>query len=286
MQYVDFFGHKVSKLICGDNPFNGHSYITDYVPGKEMVDYHTEDKILEAMHRMEELGINTMLPLSDPYIIRVLQHYRNNGGKMNFIFQIYCPMMFDGSFEVNMRLMNSVDPIGVYIPGSTVDVNFEEGNIDEIHRITNKIRQHMDCKLGLGTHHPEVVDYSEKEGWDHDFYVTCMYNFRRGRMGEKSGFLTGKSKDGIQFVESDRELMLNSLKGIEKPVLAFKIFGGGNLLCGKEEAERRAQLREIYDTVFGTLKPDDFAAIGIFQKYHDQLGEDVSVFNEWAEAQK
>ena len=26
MQYVDFYGHKVSKLICGDNPFNGHTY--------------------------------------------------------------------------------------------------------------------------------------------------------------------------------------------------------------------------------------------------------------------
>jgi len=145
MQYVDFFGHKVSKLICGDNPFNGHSYITDYIPGKEMVDYHTEDKILEAMHRMEELGINTMLPLSDPYIIRILQHYRNNGGKMNFIFQIYCPMMFGESFDVNMRLMNTVEPIGVYIPGSTVDVNCEEENFEKIHHITKKIREHMDC---------------------------------------------------------------------------------------------------------------------------------------------
>jgi len=286
MQYVDFFGHKVSKLICGDNPFNGHSYITDYIPGKEMVDYHTEDKILEAMHRMEELGINTMLPLSDPYIIRILQHYRNNGGKMNFIFQIYCPMMFGESFDVNMRLMNTVEPIGVYIPGSTVDVNCEEENFEKIHHITKKIREHMDCKVGLGTHHPEVIDYSEKEGWDHDFYVACMYNFRRGRIGEKSGFITGKSKSGIQFVESDRELMLNSLKNVKKPVVAFKIYGGGKLLCGKEEPERREILHDIYDTVFTTLKPDDFAAIGIFQKYHDQLGENVSVFNEWAEAQK
>lgn len=28
MNTVDFFGHQVSKLIVGDNPISGHSYIT------------------------------------------------------------------------------------------------------------------------------------------------------------------------------------------------------------------------------------------------------------------
>lgn len=286
MEYVDFFGHKVSKLICGDNPFNGHSYIPEHVPGEEMVAYHTEEKILEAMHKMEELGINTMLPLSEPYIIRILQHYRNNGGKMNFIFQMYAPMMIGESFEVNMRMMESVDPIGVYIPGSTVDWRYERGEIEEIHLIAKTVREHMNVKLGFGTHHPEVMEYSVENGWDHDFMVACMYDFRRGQLREKSGFLTGKSKSGIQFVESDRELALNALKKVEKPVIAFKLFGGGNLLCDKNEEERRVQLKEIYDTVFSSLKPNDFGAIGVFQKYHDQLTENVSAFNEWAESKK
>ncbi len=283
MKYVDFYGHKVSKLICGDIPFNGHSYITDYISGKELVDFHTEDKILEAYHKMEEMGINTILPLSDPYILRILKHYRNNGGKMNFIFQLYCPMLYDVSFDVNIRLMNELEPIGVYTPGSTIDVNFEEGNFEEIERITKKLRDNMDCKVGIGTHHPELIEYSLKEGWDYDFYMACLYDFRRGLMGEKSGFITGKSKSSIQFVESDREVMLEALKKVEKPVLAFKLFGGGKLLCGKEEAERKAQLTEIYDTVFNALKPDDIGVIGVFQKYHDQIAEDISVFNEWAE---
>ena len=54
MKYIDFYGHKVSKLIVGDNPFNGHSYITAYIPEKEMVEYYTEDKILEAIQAIEE----------------------------------------------------------------------------------------------------------------------------------------------------------------------------------------------------------------------------------------
>ena len=42
MNYVDFYGHKISKLIVGDNPFTGHSYIPDFVPGSEMVEYCTD----------------------------------------------------------------------------------------------------------------------------------------------------------------------------------------------------------------------------------------------------
>ena len=36
MNTVNFFGHQVTKLIVGDNPFNGHSYIEDKIPGSEM----------------------------------------------------------------------------------------------------------------------------------------------------------------------------------------------------------------------------------------------------------
>ena len=36
MKYVNFFGHKISKMIVGDNPFNGWSYIPKIVPGSYM----------------------------------------------------------------------------------------------------------------------------------------------------------------------------------------------------------------------------------------------------------
>lgn len=31
MNTVNFFGHQVTKLIIGDNPMNGHSYIEDVI---------------------------------------------------------------------------------------------------------------------------------------------------------------------------------------------------------------------------------------------------------------
>ena len=283
MEYVDFLGHKVSKLIVGDNPFNGHSYITAFVPRQEMLDYHTEEKILDAMHQMEELGINTMLPLADPYIIRILQHYRAEGGKMNFIFQTYAPMMECATTaEISLRQMLSVDPIGVYISGTYTDLRYETGALGEMHDMIALLRK-GGIPLGIGTHHPEVITLAEGENWDVDFYMACMYNLRRGREGEESGFITGKNKSNIGAIyPSDRALMLDALRPAKKPIIAFKIFAGGQMLVEKTEEERRRLIKDTYKTVFGAMKPNDIAVMGVFQKHHDQLAEDVSVFNEWA----
>lgn len=287
MKYVDFFGNKVSKLIVGDNPFNGHSYITEYVSKDEMINYHTEDKILEAIYKMEELGVNTMLPLADPYIIRILQHYRSNGGKMNFIFQTYSPMMMSlETASVSMNMMMSVDPIGVYLSGTYTDLCLETNTMPNLYEMLKHLRT-FDIKLGLGTHYPEIIEQSERENWDIDFYMACMYNLRRGREGEQSGFITGKNKSLIrQIIPGDRDVMLSTLDNVKKPIIAFKIFAGGQMLVEREEADRRERIKDTYNTIFNRLKPDDFAVMGVFQKHHDQLTENVSVFNEWAAEQK
>ena len=113
-----------------------------------------------------------------------------------------------------------------------------------------------------------------------------MYNLRRGHEGEESGFLTGKSKSGRVIRPEDRVLHLEVLKKIEKPIIAFKIFAGGQMLVETETEERRALIEDAYNTIFTALKPNDFAAMGIFQRDRDQIEENVSVFDEWAAKQK
>ena len=55
------------------------------------------------------------------------------------------------------------------------------------------------------------------------------------------------------------------------------------MLVEKTPEERKALITDAYDTVFSALKPDDFGVIGVFQKYHDQITEDIAAFDEWAE---
>ena len=54
MNTVNFFGHQVSKLIVGDNPMTGHSYIEDQITGKEMKSWYTAERIKEALYDLNK----------------------------------------------------------------------------------------------------------------------------------------------------------------------------------------------------------------------------------------
>ena len=96
---VDFYGTQITRLILGDNPFTGHSYIEDIHSGEEMKNYYTAEKCVRALFEAEENGINAYMALADPFILRVIRQYRNEGGKMHIMFQSY-PVI---DLEVNIR---------------------------------------------------------------------------------------------------------------------------------------------------------------------------------------
>ena len=135
--------------------------------------------------------------------------------------------------------------------------------------------------VGLGTHYPDMIERCEEEDWGADFYMACLHNARRGREGEQSGFITGKSKQGIKFFPEDRPIMLNTLKQVDKPVIAFKIFAGGQIFINKTEEEVRQTVKDVYEEVFSALKPNDIAAMGVFQRDNDQITQNIKMYEEW-----
>jgi hypothetical protein len=217
-----------------------------------------------------------MLPLADPYMIRILQEYQREGGRMQFIFQPYMPMDQD----VSMRQMMSLNTIGVYHQGTTTDYLYESGQCEKIVAMIEKYHS-MGIPVGLGTHRPDIIETSEREGWNVDFYLACMQNARRGREGERSGFITGKTKAHIVFYPEDRPVMLETLKKVSKPIIAFKLFAGGQMFIGKNEKEKREVIKNVYDEVFTSLKPNDMGAIGVFQRDTDQIKENSELYEEW-----
>ena len=277
MNSVNFFGHEISKLILGDNPFNGHSYIEDKTSGDQMKNFYTAEKILETLFKAEENGMTAMLPLADPFIIRLLSEYERAGGKMKYIFQPYMAMDQNVSMRQMMELHNT---IGIYHQGTTTDMLYETGRVQEM---LDRVEQYhtMGIPVGIGTHRPDVIELSERENWNVDFYLACLQNARKGREGEASGFITGKSKAQLRFYPEDRPVMLDCLKKVEKPVVAFKIFAGGQMFLGKTAEEKRQAIKNAYNEVFTALKPNDLGAIGVFQRDMDELTEDISLYNEW-----
>lgn len=276
MRTCSFFGHEITRLIVGDNPFNGHSYIEDIIPGSEMKEYyHTENRFYEALFEIEKTGINCILPLAMPVVVDILSQYRRDGGKMRIIFQ---PYPAEETAE-NIRRMAAVEPVAVYHQGTTTDYLYESGQTEKI-KETISMYHAMGIPVGLGTHRPDVIELSEEENWDVDFYVACLQNARRGREGAASGFVTGKTKMGLLFYPEDRPVMLELIKKVQKPCIAYKIFAGGQMFMHKTEDRIRGIIKEAYREVFSAVKPNDLAAIGIFQKYKDQLREDCELFNE------
>ena len=276
MNYVDFFGHKISKIIIGDNPMSGHSYIEDKTSGADMKRFYTAENIKQTLHHIEELGFTGMLPLADPYMVRLIQEFEMVGGNLKYIWQPYGPM----NQQVSMRELNTVNTIGIYHQGTTTDFLYENGNIDQI-KENIKVMRELGTPVGLASHVPEVIERCEEEDWGADFYLASLHNARRGRRGEASGFLTGKTKAHVKFYPEDRSVMLDTVKKINKPIIAYKIFAGGQMFIGKTEEEKRAIIKGVYEEVFSVLKPNDMAAIGIFQRDMDEAKENMEIYNEW-----
>lgn len=276
MNTVDFFGHKITKLIIGDNPMSGHSYIEDKTSGAEMKRFYTAEKIKETLKHIEEVGFNAMLPLGDPYMVRLIKEFEADGGNLKYIWQPYMPM----NQTVSMRQMKEVNTIGIYHQGTTTDNLYESGNIDAI-KENIKMWRELGTPVGLASHVPEVIARCEDEDWGADFYLASLHNARRGREGEASGFLTGKTKSHIKFYPEDRPIMLDVVRQIKKPIIAYKIFGGGQMFIGKTEEEKRELIKGVYDEVFTALKPNDLAAIGVFQRDIDEVKENYELYEEW-----
>ena len=267
---VDFFGTPVSRLFLGDNPVNGHSYIPDLCSGEEMMNYFTAQRVVEALFAAEKLGYTTCLPLAIDFMLRVIRQYRNEGGRINWIFQPYPAV----DIEVNVRQMMACDPIAVYHQGTTTDGLCEAGKVDVLRDNIKKLKA-LGKPVGLGTHVPETILRSEEEDWGVDFYMACLHNTRK-RGPEASSFITGKIKH-LKFFMEDREAMFKVIRQVQKPCIAFKVLGGGQMFYGKTPAEIPGVGEAAFRETFANIKPTDLATVGFFQRDQDQLRENAEI---------
>ena len=268
---ADFLNNKITKLILGDNPFIGNSYVPDTYPRKEMYDYYTAGKVLEAFFMAEECGINTYMCLANPFLIRVFQQYRKEGGRMNIMFQTYPPM----DLKASISQMMECEPIAIYHQGSTLELFLEEGKKDELLERLALIKS-AGVYTGLATHVPEIVLQAERENWGLDFYMTCVYNYRNQRKGQPSSFFNSNAAPKyIVFYPEDPPKMYKVIREIKKPCIAFKIFAGGQVFNNKKEEEIPGVLENVYTEVFSSIKPNDIVCVGVYQKFKNQLNENA-----------
>lgn len=271
---TSFLGRQVSRVVIGDNPITGHSYIPEIYDGEEMQDYYTADNTVKALFEAEKSGINTIIPLANNFMLRVLRQYRNEGGNLNIIFQPYPAL----DLKVNLKMMLKVNPFGIYHQGSLTDIYSERGEYQRIHD-NIKLLKDSGVKVGICSHLPERIIRAEEENWGADFYMTSLYNARKKREGKQSGFITGKSKS-FKFDLNDRLKMLKTIKQIQKPCIAFKVFAGGQVFYGKKPQEYKQTAYNTLKETFDNIKSSDIVCMGVFQKHKNQIKENMDIVKE------
>ena len=268
---VDFFGTQITRLLLGDNPFIGNSYVPDVYGRAEMYDYYTAENVYKALFEAEANGINAYMALADPFLVRMIRQYKKDGGKMYIMFQTFPPM----DLKAQLNIMLPCEPLAIYHQGSTLEEFYEDGKIDFIRERLELIHS-TGVRVGLGTHVPEIVMRAEHEEWGMDFYMTCLYNYRNLRRGQQSSFYTGEEKH-LKFYPGDPPLMYDVIKKVPKPCIAFKIFAGGQVFYNHSAEEASEVAESVFSEVYKTIKPTDVACVGVFQKYKNQLEENARI---------
>ena len=172
---TDFFGHRVSRLICGGNPLSGNSHVSAELD-REMVEYYTVANILALLDECARQGINAFQSRGDRHQMRMYLEHRLNGGKMMWIAQTASEF---ASLSKNVAMIAGYGPVAIYHHGTHTDNCWHSGRMGEVRDVLAAIRD-QGLPAGVGTHIPEVIEHIEGEGWGADFYMTCFYNLARG----------------------------------------------------------------------------------------------------------
>ena len=238
---------EVSRLIVGGNPFSGNSHQTGQL-SKEMRDYYTNEKIKETLRECERCGINTIQARGDNHIMRMLNEFWNEGGKLQWIAQTASER---ASIPANIGQIASCGAIACYHHGSRTDSLFKAGKLDSVKDMLTAIKDNG-MPAGLGTHDTDVIRYAEDNNFDVDFYMMAFYNLSRRKE---------------TYLPEDREAACEIIKQVDKPVLAFKIMAAG-----------RNEPQEAFRYAYENIKPTDAVVVGVFTKYQpNQVQEDADL---------
>lgn len=261
---VPFGPYSISRLIAGGNPPHGGSHQTRLM-NMHMLEYFTPDQILEFLRRCRQQGINTWQSSYSEKVRGALTQFREEGGQMQFICLCAPDQVADGKQFARVLELN---PMGVAFHGEVTDQIWRAGKIDTVLDTLALIRD-SGVLVGLSTHNPEVIQYTEEKDWDLDFYMACVY--RKSRDHAELMEIMKEAPIGEIYLPSDVPRMCETIKNAKKTCLAFKILAAGRT-CNSPE-----QVRKAFEFVLGHIKPTDAVIVGMYPRYTDQIKENADL---------
>lgn len=261
---VKFGKTDITRMIIGSNPFYGYSHF-NRVLDQHMREWYTQDRKLEVLRACERNGINTWQVHYNDQPWEDFKRYRAEGGKMNLI------LLADFDLMKNLKLLPEVaklGPLGIAHHGGWTDNRFRSGEKQLVKDFVKAVKD-TGVMAGVSTHNPGVLDTIESEGWEVDYYQTCLYRVSRTREEARAEF--GEAPIGEIFMEKDPERMCKMIRATKKPCLAFKIFGAGRTVTNPQQVEQSFRFS------LTNIKPTDAIIVGMYPRFKDEVTENAAM---------
>jgi hypothetical protein len=219
---------KVSRLLLGGNLLTHYTHSRDlkYVYNLT-AHYNTEEKILQTLALAERHGINTLVVHTVPRVLKILRtHRRRHGGKIQWIICPTAPV--DDSLQAYTRQVQQLADDGVdavYVWGVHADQLVAKGRTDLLAKAVERCLV-SGVPAGVGAHNLKVVAECEKHKVPADFYIKTFHHHRYPS-APKPEQIKGPYNEVPGYWCSDPKAVIDLMKGVKKPWIAFKVMAAG-----------------------------------------------------------
>jgi hypothetical protein len=252
--------HSVSRLICGNNCFNGNSH-SSVLLNEEMRRYYSPDQVMRTLRRCQEVGIDTWqagfrnLPLH--------RRHLDEGGSLQLI-------AIENGDPAKIDALAKGGCIALAHHGEATDRAYKTGQLDSIRDYLKRIRD-SGMAVGVSSHMPAVFDVIESKGWDVDYFQTCLYERHRSAADLEALLGQAPLPVGEVYLPKDPARMFRIIQQTRKPCLAFKILAAGR------RAQMPAAVEQAFSETFSSIKSGDAVIVGMYDRLSDQPGQNAAL---------
>ncbi len=214
----------MSRIMAGGNLVSGFAHARDLIyVSKLLTTYFTDDKIIETLMLCEASGINTAVLRCDEHIIGVLNKYRKQGGKIQWLAQTY-PVGTDIS---NIKLAIDNGAKGAFVMGGNAEKYLADGQIDNLAKSIEFI-QSQGLIAGTAGHTIQVPIKCVENGIKPDFFMKTYHNnsyWTASPIDPANPELPKQSHDNMWCASA--EIVADFFKKNTTPWLAYKVLAAG-----------------------------------------------------------
>lgn len=208
---------EVSRLAIGGNPFSGFSHQGD-ARDLSMRQYYTTARIKAALRKAEDAGINTFFGRIDNHVVRLLQEYWDEGGKIQWMAQTASEQ---ADYIRNIKQAAAVGAKGIYVHGGVTDVWYYNKDLSHFQKALDEVRSHG-LPGGFAGHRCELHDWIN-QNINTDFHMCCYYD-----PSPRTSRPDHVVMDQENWSPKDRDDMTRTIQTLKAPAIHYKVLAGGH----------------------------------------------------------